>query len=463
MAIVIYIDRDLCTGCRRCAEICPAGAIEGNQGEPQIVNSELCVNCGQCVQICSAYASPYTTSPETMAAKNRERHLLPAAAPEPLFAAHNESHEELVKEALSRPDLFNAVQFAPAIRFALAEDFGLSPQVVTVGRIVAALRRLGFKYVYDTNFAADLTVMEEGYELLQRLQGDGALPLFSSCCPAWVKFVEQAYPQLIANLSTCKSPQQMAGAIFKTYTCQLDPDLRSRHLFVTAVMPCIAKKFECNRPELGGSYGRDVDAVLTTRELAHLIKDKGIDWHSLAEEEPDQPLGKYSGAGAIFGVTGGVTEAVLRTAAEVVGGKPLEEIEFHEVRGMAGTRRVNINLGKEQLEIIIVAGLKNVVPILDDLIAGKASFHFMEVMACPAGCLSGGGQPKILVETYRGSIYRQRAASIYNHDRDLPVRKAHENPSIKQLYADFLGQPLSELSHSLLHTHYTVRRSDDSV
>lgn len=461
--MIINIDKDLCTGCRHCAQICPVDAVEGNKGEAQSINSELCVNCGQCVQTCYAYASPFNYNFKEISNKARERQLLSSAYYEPIFACHYQSHEFIIKNALEDERTFCAVQIAPAVRFALAEDFNLSPEVIKTGHIIAALKKLGFDYVYDTNFAADLTVIEEGAELLQRIQNNDALPLFTSCCPAWVKFVEQTYPQLINNLSSCKSPQQMAGAIFKQYGYTKIKDREKNKVFVASVMPCTAKKYECARPEMEGIYGRDVDAVITTRELAHLIKEYEIDLTSLEEEVADNPLGNYSGAGAIFGTTGGVTEAVLRTVVEKIEGTKLEHLEFHEVRGMSGVRRANINIGNRTFKIIIAAGLKNAASILDDLIAGKEEFHFMEVMACPAGCISGGGQPKILMEPMKSAVYRQRTAATYNHDKAKEIRKAHENPAINDLYENYLGTPNSPISHELLHTHYTVRRKKQDV
>lgn len=453
---IINIDKELCTGCRRCAEVCPVNAIEGNPSEPQSVNLDRCVMCGQCVQICSSYAPVFEEGITAREIKLEERGML-TSIKEPLFAAYNQGHSPVVKKALADKSLFKVVQCAPAVRVAIGEDFGLPLGALTPGKMAAALRRLGFDKIYDTNFTADLTIMEEGSELIERVTKGGVLPMFTSCCPAWVKFVEQAYPKLIPNLSSCKSPQQMAGVLFKTYGAKIN-NIDSAKVYSVSIMPCTCKKFECERPEMTDSGQKDVDVVLTTRELAYLIKDAGIDFNSLPEEEFDTPLGAYTGAGTIFGVTGGVMEAALRTGYELITKKSIPSIELEMVRGGEGVRKATVQVGDLEVKVCVVSGLKNVIPVMEEIKAGKADFHFMEVMTCPVGCVSGGGQPKVLMETAKPISYQNRTSATYLHDASLPLRKSHENPEIKRIYDEFLGEPLGHESHHLLHTKYTNRR-----
>ncbi|WML36983.1 [FeFe] hydrogenase, group A [Clostridium sp. OS1-26] len=453
---IINIDKGLCTGCRRCAEVCPVNAIEGEDGKPQIINSDRCVVCGQCVQICNVYASSFEEDIESRNKKLEQRGALESVR-EPLFAAYNVGHAKLVKEALSNPRLYKLVQCAPAVRVALAEEFGMPLGTLTPGKMAAALRRLNFDKVYDTNFAADLTIMEEGSELIQRVTNGKNLPMFTSCCPAWVKFAEQEYPELLNHLSSCKSPQQMGGVLFKTYGAKID-DIDPAKIFSVAIMPCTCKQFECDRPEMNDSGYKDVDVVLTTRELAQLIKDMEIDFNNLPNEEFDSALGNYSGAGTIFGVTGGVMEAALRTGYELITKETIPNIDLEFVRGGNGVRKATVEVGSLELKVAVVSGLKNVVPLLEDVKKGKCDFHFIEVMTCPEGCISGGGQPKLLLEEYREVAYEQRKAATYNHDSKLEIRKSHENPDIIKLYDEFLGEPLGHQSHHLLHTKYTSRK-----
>ena len=453
---IVHIDQELCTGCRRCSQVCPVDAIEGEEGAPQTINTDKCCYCGQCIQICSAYSSILDEDITPREKKLAERQLLPSVK-EPLFAAYNIGHNQIVKEGLKNKNLLKVVQCAPAVRVALAEEFGLKLGTLTPGRMAAALRRLGFDRIYDTNFTADLTIMEEGSELIERVTEQGTLPMFTSCCPAWVKFVEQEYPELIPHLSSCKSPQQMAGALFKTYGAKTD-NLDPAKVFSVAIMPCTCKKFECERPEMTSSGYKDVDVVLTTRELAQLIKDARIDFKSLAGEEFDKPLGTYSGAGTIFGVTGGVMEAALRTGYELITKQTIPDVKLDFVRGSEGVRNALVKVGDLDLKVVVVSGLANVRPLLEEVKAGKADFHFMEVMTCPVGCVSGGGQPKVLLPEWKQQAYENRAASTYEHDEHLQYRKSHDNPDIKKIYDEFLGEPLGHESHQLLHTKYTPRR-----
>ena len=397
--MIVSIDKDLCTGCQECVKVCPVFAIEGEFGKPQEINADRCVVCGQCVQVCKSYASIIDYDEEFIKNKKSERKL-PEIINEPLFAANNVCDVDRVKKALKDPSKITMVQCAPAVRVALGEDFGMELGSLTPGKMAAALKALKFDKIYDTNFAADLTIMEEGNELIKRITNGGTLPMFTSCCPAWVKFLEDNYPELTDHLSTCKSPQQMAGAVFKTYGAEIN-NIKSKDIYSVSIMPCTCKKFECDRPEMNSSGYKDVDVVLTTRELAYLIKDSGIDFNTLEESEFESPLGMYTGAGTIFGVTGGVMEAALRTGYEVITGEKIPSIDIPTVRGSEGFRTAEIKIGDLILRVGIVTGLKNVIPVLEDLKANKLNLDFIEVMTCPAGCVSGGGQPKLLLEEYR--------------------------------------------------------------
>jgi len=452
MSTVIAIDQNLCTGCQECSRVCPNLAIEGRPHQPQKVAEERCVKCGQCVQKCKSYVSLAEHGAGVYEKIRLERGLADSVQ-EPLFAAHNVCHLDEVRRALADPNLFTVVQSAPAVRVAIAEDFGAPLGTLADGKLAAALRRLGFNKVYDTNFAADVTIMEEGSELIERVTKGGLLPMFTSCCPAWVRYLELNYPELRAHLSTCKSPQQMEGALFKTYGAGL-AGVPADRIFSVSVMPCTCKQFESSRPEMKDSGHRDVDVVLTTRELAWLIKEKGLDLLALPDEKFDSPLGDYSGAAEIFGVTGGVMEAALRTGYELITKNPIPAVDVTAVRGPDGFRQAEIAVGDLKLKVGIVTGLKHVKPVLEDLKAGRLNLHFIEVMTCPAGCITGGGQPKLIVDKDFEEAYQARSAATYAHDKNLTIRKSHENPSVKKLYDDFLKKPLGPESHKLLHTTY---------
>ncbi len=452
--MIVNIDKDLCTGCQECVKVCPAFAIEGEAGKPQQINADRCVLCGQCVQVCKSYASIIDHGEEFIANKKAERNL-PQVINEPLFAANNTCDVDRVKEALKDPTKVTMVQCAPAVRVALGEDFGMELGALTPGKMAAALKALNFDKVYDTNFTADLTIMEEGNELIKRVTTGGTLPMFTSCCPAWVKFLENNYPELSDHLSSCKSPQQMAGAVFKTYGAQINK-LDAKDIYSVSIMPCTCKKYECDRPEMNSSGHRDVDVVLTTRELAYLIKDAGIDFNSLPEIDFESPLGVYTGAGTIFGVTGGVMEAALRTGYELITGEEIPSVDVTAVRGYEGFRTAEVPIGDLTLRVGVVTGLKNVIPVLEDLKAGKLSLDFIEVMTCPIGCVSGGGQPKLLLEEYKEVAYKNRLEATYTHDKNLPLRKSHNNPEITKIYDEFLKEPLGKVSHHLLHTKYCI-------
>jgi len=424
-----------CVLCRRCVAVCEkvqgVSAISVQErGFKTVVapaflaplGTVACVNCGQCALVC------------------------------PTAAIHEKDQTAEVWAALADPQKHVVVQTAPAVRVSIGEMFGLEPGSVVTGRLVAALKRLGFDRVFDTDFTADLTIMEEGSELLQRLQNGGRLPLITSCSPGWIKFIEHFYPDLLSNLSTCKSPQQMFGALAKTYYAQkagIDPE----NIFVVSIMPCTAKKYEAGRPEMNSSGYRDVDVVLTTRELGKMLKQAGINFNRLPEEEYDAPLGISTGAGVIFGASGGVMEAALRTAYELATGETLAEVDFEEVRGMEGVKEASVNLNGMELNLAVAHGLGNARKVLDAVVAGEKNYHFIEIMCCPGGCIGGGGQP---IPT-DAEIRAGRIKGIYRVDREMPLRKSHENPAVQALYHEFLERPLGEKSHRLLHTHYQSR------
>ncbi len=430
---------DKCIMCRRCEMMCnevqTVGALSAvNRGFmaavapafEQNLEHSTCTYCGQCVAVC------------------------------PTAALTEVDNTPDVLRALADPSKTVVVQTAPAVRAALGEAFGLEPGTLVTGKMVAALRALGFDYVFDTDFAADLTIMEEGTELLGRLtrhlNGDttAKLPILTSCCPGWVNFFEEYFPDLKDIPSTSKSPQQMFGAIAKTYFAD-KIKVDRKDLVVVSIMPCLAKKYECQRDEFSVDGNRDVDYSISTRELAAFIKQANIDLNSLEDEDFDTPLGESTGAGVIFGATGGVIEAACRTAYEIYTGKKLDRLDFTELRGLEGVRSATIDFDGLKLNIGIAHGLGNARKLLNDVRSGKSQFHAIEVMACPGGCIGGGGQP---LHHGDSGILKARAAAIYNEDRKKPLRKSHENPFIIKLYEEFLGQPNSEKAHHLLHTKY---------
>ena len=439
----IIRDLDKCIMCRRCEMMCnevqTVGALSAiNRGFMAVVapafeqNLEYspCTYCGQCVAVC------------------------------PTGALTEVNHTPEVLRALADPSKTVVVQTAPAVRVALGEEFGMKPGTIVTGKMVAALRALGFDYVFDTDFAADLTIMEESTELLDRLtrylKGDTSvrLPILTSCCPGWVNFFEYYYPDLRDVPSTAKSPQQMFGAIAKTYFAD-KIGVDRNNLVVVSIMPCLAKKYECQRNEFSVDGNPDVDYSISTRELAAFIKQANIDFKNLPDEEFDLPLGESTGAGVIFGTTGGVIEAAVRTAYELYTGKKLGRIDFTELRGFEGVRSATVDFGELKLNIGIAHGLGNARKLLDDVRSGKSKFHAIEIMACPGGCIGGGGQP---LHHGNSEILKARAAAIYQEDRNKPLRKSHENPVIIKLYEEFLGKPNSEKAHKLLHTHYFERK-----
>jgi len=435
----IIRDMDKCVMCRRCETACnviqTVGALCAvNRGFMSVVAPAFerdlidtpCTFCGQCVAVC------------------------------PTGALTEVDQTQKVIRALADPSKTVIVQTAPAVRAALGEEFGLEPGTLVTGKMTAALKEMGFDYVFDTDFAADLTIMEEGTELLDRLSkflsGDKnvKLPLLTSCCPAWVNFFENNYPDMLDVPSTARSPQQMFGAIAKTYLAD-KIGVKREDLVVVSIMPCLAKKYECQRNEFKVNGNPDVDFCLSTRELAHLIHEANINFNALPDAEFDAPLGESTGAGVIFGTTGGVIEAAVRTAYEIFTGKKLERIDFHELRGLEGIRAASVDFDGTKINIGIAHQLGNARKLLDGIRSGMYNFHAIEIMACPGGCIGGGGQP---LHHGDSKILKARHEAIYREDAQKPIRKSHENPYIKKLYDEFLGRPMSERAHQLLHTHY---------
>ena len=439
-AIIREINK--CILCRRCEMMCnevqTVGVLSAiNRGFYAVVapafemnlDHSVCTYCGQCVAVC------------------------------PTGALTEVDQTAAVVRALYDPSKTVVVQTAPAVRAALGEEFGMDPGTLVTGKLVSALHRLGFDYVFDTDFAADLTIMEEGAEILNRLkrhlEGDKnvKLPILTSCCPAWVKFFEHHFPDLKEIPSTARSPQQMFGSIAKSYFAEKLGKKRE-DLVVVSIMPCVAKKYECGRDEFSVNGNPDVDYAITTRELAALIKISNIKFTSLPNEEFDQPLGESSGAGVIFGTTGGVIEAAVRTAYEVYTGKDLPRVDFHELRGMEGIRKATIDFNGLPIHIGIAHGLGNARTLLEEIKAGTSEYHAIEIMSCPGGCIGGGGQP---YHHGNADVLKKRQMAIYREDSNKTIRKSHENPYIQSLYREFLGEPMSHKAHELLHTKYFDR------
>ena len=442
----IVRDTSKCILCGRCVARCKAAHGTGILGfekrgfntivapaENRSFGESPCILCGQCVNVC------------------------------PTGALMEKSEIDLVDEA-KKAGKYLVVQTAPAVRAALGEEFGMKIGTPVTGKMVAALKRLGFDKVYDTNFAADLTIMEEATELLSRIKNNGVLPMITSCSPGWVNYAEYYYGDQLDHLSTCKSPHQMQGAIIKSYFAEkkgIDP----KDIFVVSIMPCTAKKYEKSRAEMEVEGLRDVDAVLTTRELAKLIKRSGINFNKLPDEEFDQDImGEYTGAGVIFGTTGGVMEAALRTAYFVLTGKEHEAIKFEQVRGMEGLKEASLNINGSEIKVAIASGMKNAKVLLDQIREGNSPYTFIEIMGCPGGCINGGGQPFVkpmflpnedldILDTYK----QKRAEALYKEDERQALRQSHNNTQIQQLYKDFLGEPNSHKAHELLHTHYYAK------
>ncbi len=437
----MYRDNEKCILCRRCVAVC-----EKNQGVGVIganargfdthigcafempLGDVSCISCGQCITVC------------------------------PTGAIAERDDTQKVLDAINDPEKHVIVQTAPAVRVGLGEEFGYEMGTVVTGKLVAALRALGFDKVFDTNFSADLTIMEEATEFLGRYTKKENLPLITSCSPGWIKFCETYYPEFIPNLSSCKSPQGMFGAVAKTYYAEkmgIDP----KNIYVVSVMPCTAKKFEAERLDHTAVEGlADIDAVITVRELARMIKKAGILFNQLPDEEYDAPFGLGSGAGTIFGATGGVMEAALRTAYETLTGEELQNLEFNEVRGVEGIKEATYTIAGNEIKVAVTSGTANAKKLLEMIKSGEKTYDFIEVMACPGGCVNGGGQPIQPASVHNNEDIRaKRAAGLYNDDKNLPVRKSHLNPDVKAIYDEYFGEPNSHKAHEILHTGYIAR------
>lgn len=432
----IVRDPNKCILCRRCVSMCnkvqKIGAIGVTErgfnscvstAGHNSLNDVNCTFCGQCIEVC------------------------------PTGALREKDSTQIVWDKINDKNTYVIVQTAPSVRVALGEEFGMPIGTNVEGKMINALKQMGFDKVFDTNTGADFTIVEEGTEFIKRLQNNDNLPMITSCCPGWVKYIEMNYPENIGHLSSCKSPHEMFGALLKTYYAKKE-EIDPSKMFVVSVMPCIAKKYERQREEMK----QDVDAVITTRELARMIKQAKIDFVNLEDAKFDDPMGEATGAAAIFGVTGGVMEAALRSVSEIVTGKPLDKISFEQVRGESGIKRAEIEIGDKKVKVAVAHGLANAQTIMEEIKSGKADYQFVEIMACPGGCITGGGQPiknaKIQEEV---DIHKKRAEAMYSIDEKSVIRKSHENPVLKQIYKEFLGEPNGELAHKLLHTHYSKK------
>ncbi len=434
-------DNSKCILCRRCVAVCKnlqhcgvinpkyrGFATEIGQAFDADLAETACAGCGQCINVC------------------------------PTGALHEKSEIDNVVNAINDPEKVVVVGVAPSVRVALGEEFGYPIGTNVEGKMVTALKMLQFDHVFDVNLTADLTILEEANELVERITSNGTLPMITSCSPGWIRFLEYHYPELINNLSTCKSPQQMFGAIVKTYFAN-KMGIDAKNIYVVSVMPCVAKKFEKTRENQAAAGYQDIDAVLTTRELARMIKKSGIIFNELADSKFDSPLGEYTGAGVIFGATGGVMEAALRTAVEKVSGQKLENVEFKEVRGTKGIKEATYKAGDVVVNVAVASGLENANKLCKEIANGTSKYQFIEIMACPGGCVNGGGQPIVDAYTRRNvDVPALRAKAIYDIDKSMQVRKSHENTVCGLIYDEYLGKPGSHEAHKVLHTSYVARK-----
>ena len=436
-SLSIVRDPEKCILCGRCVRVCEetqtVSALDfidrGSKAHigcafDEGLNVSSCINCGQCILVC------------------------------PTGALREQSHIKQVVDALNDPEMTVVVQHAPAVSVTLAEEFDMPAGQDICGMMTAAFRRLGFDYVFDTGFTADLTIMEEGSELVHRITNGGALPQLTSCSPGWIKFIEQFYPDMLENVSTCKSPQQMMGAVIKSYFAE-KKELDPKKIFSVSIMPCTAKKFECQRPEMCPDGVPDVDAVLTTRELGRLIRMYNLDMKKIQPEIADSPFGERSTAGKLFGATGGVMEAAVRSAYFLITGKELENLDIEPLRGMDGIKEATVKIGDLDVNVAVASNLQNARTLLEKVKSGEKQYHFIEVMTCPGGCIAGGGQP---YNTDKEAAL-VRMSCLYDLDGASDLRVSHKNEEVMQLYKEYLGEPLGEKSHHLLHTHYSERKT----
>ena len=432
-------DTSKCILCKRCVATCKniqgisAISVAGRGHNARIacafdnsISDSICTLCGQCIEAC------------------------------PVGALKEKDSIKELREKLNNKDLYVVVQTAPAVRVALGEEFGMKIGSNVTGKMVAALKRLGFDKVFDTNTGADFTIMEEGTEFIQRLNNNGVFPMITSCSPGWINFIEINYPELLNHLSSCKSPHEMFGAIIKSYYAERE-NIDPKKIVMVSVMPCIAKKYEAKREQLQNDNLQNVDIVITTRELARMIKQNNIDFVNLEEEKFDSPMGEATGAAAIFGTTGGVMEAALRTVEDILTGKNLEKIEYTQIRGEKGIKEATLNINGKDIKIAVAHGLKNARIIMEEIKSGKSPYHFVEIMACPGGCVMGGGQPiHSSKERELIDIRALRASALYTIDEKSVIRKSHENPVLQKIYKEYLGEPGGHRAHELLHTSYAA-------
>ena len=432
-------DTSKCILCKRCVATCKniqgisAISVAGRGHNARIacafdnsINDSICTLCGQCIEAC------------------------------PVGALKEKDSIKELREKLNNKDLYVVVQTAPAVRVALGEEFGMKIGTNVTGKMVAALKRLGFDKVFDTNTGADFTIMEEGTEFIQRINNNGVFPMITSCSPGWINFIEINYPELLPHLSSCKSPHEMFGAIIKSYYAERE-NIDPKKIVMVSVMPCIAKKYEAKREQLQNDNLQNVDIVITTRELARMIKQNNIDFVNLEEEKFDSPMGEATGAAAIFGTTGGVMEAALRTVEDILTGKNLEKIEYTQIRGEKGIKEATLNINGKDIKIAVAHGLKNARIIMEEIKSGKSPYHFVEIMACPGGCVMGGGQPiHSSKERELIDIRALRASALYTIDEKSVIRKSHENPVLRKIYKEYLGEPGGHRAHELLHTSYAA-------